>query len=83
MLHLLIFGIVAVLLFGNRLPSVGRSIGRGLVEFKKGMDELENEFRTSVSSESDQTPLAHWEVSCLVMWFLMFLIFLVVIATRG
>ena len=40
--HMLIFGIVAILLFGNRLPSVARSLGRSLVEFKKGMNELEN-----------------------------------------
>ena len=26
--HMLIFGIVAILLFGNRLPSVARSLGR-------------------------------------------------------
>ena len=39
--HLLIFGVVAILLFGNRLPSVARSLGRSLVEFKKGMHGLE------------------------------------------
>jgi sec-independent protein translocase protein TatA len=30
---------VALLLFGNRLPSVARSLGRSMVEFKKGMNE--------------------------------------------
>jgi len=44
MVHWLIFGVVAVLLFGNRLPSVARSLGRSFVEFKKGMSELESEF---------------------------------------
>lgn len=29
--------IVALLLFGRRLPEVGRSLGQGLVEFKKGL----------------------------------------------
>jgi sec-independent protein translocase protein TatA len=46
--HMLIFGIVAILLFGNRLPSVARSLGRSLVEFKRGMNELEGEFHSSV-----------------------------------
>jgi TatA/E family protein of Tat protein translocase len=46
--HMLIFGIVAILLFGNRLPSVARSLARSLVEFKKGMNELESEFKTSI-----------------------------------
>ncbi|HVT27596.1 MAG TPA: twin-arginine translocase TatA/TatE family subunit [Lacipirellulaceae bacterium] len=53
--HILIFGIVAILLFGNRLPSVARSLGRSLVEFKKGMNELENEFKASVYSEPTTT----------------------------
>ena len=54
--HMLIFGIVAILLFGNRLPSVARSLGRSLVEFKKGMNELENEFKSQVYSEPTTTP---------------------------
>ena len=28
---------VAVLLFGKRLPEVGRSLGKGIIEFKKGL----------------------------------------------
>jgi len=54
--HMLIFGIVAILLFGNRLPSVARSLGRSLVEFKKGMNELESEFKSSIYSEPTSTP---------------------------
>jgi sec-independent protein translocase protein TatA len=49
--ELLIVGIVAVILFGNRLPEVARSLGRSLNEFKKGMQELENEVKTSIYSE--------------------------------
>ena len=36
---------IAVLLFGKRLPEVGRSLGKGIIEFKKGLsgavDELD------------------------------------------
>jgi sec-independent protein translocase protein TatA len=32
-----------VLLFGRRLPEVGRYLGKGIVEFKKGMKGLEDE----------------------------------------
>ena len=35
---------VAVLLFGKRLPEVGRSLGKGLVEFKKGLRGIEETF---------------------------------------
>ena len=38
---------VAVLLFGKRLPEVGRSLGRGIVEFKKGIRGVEEEFRAA------------------------------------
>jgi sec-independent protein translocase protein TatA len=35
---------VAVLLFGKRLPEVGRSLGKGIVEFKKGLSGAVDEF---------------------------------------
>ncbi len=41
--ELIIFGIIAVLLFGKRLPEVARSMGKSFVEFKKGMSGLEDE----------------------------------------
>jgi TatA/E family protein of Tat protein translocase len=34
--ELIIFGTIALLLFGKRLPEVARSLGKGIVEFKKG-----------------------------------------------
>jgi sec-independent protein translocase protein TatA len=49
--ELLIFGIIAVILFGGRLPSVARSLGKSIVEFKKGMADLESEVKSSVYSE--------------------------------
>lgn len=35
--EMILLGIVAVLLFGKRLPEVGRSIGKGMAEFKRGL----------------------------------------------
>ena len=49
--HMLIFGLVAIVLFGKRLPSVARSLARSLVEFKNGMNQLEGEFRTPIYSD--------------------------------
>jgi sec-independent protein translocase protein TatA len=34
---MIVIGAIAVLLFGKRLPEVGRMLGRGLVEFRKGL----------------------------------------------
>ena len=45
--EMIVFGIIAVILFGGRLPSVARSLGKSIVEFKKGMSDLENEVKTS------------------------------------
>ena len=49
--EMIVFGIIAVILFGSRLPSVARSLGKSIVEFKKGMTDLEQEVKTSVYSE--------------------------------
>jgi sec-independent protein translocase protein TatA len=39
---MLILLAIVLLLFGNRLPSIARSFGQSIVEFKKGMRELED-----------------------------------------
>jgi len=41
---------VALLIFGSRLPSVMRSMGRSVTEFKKGMHEVGDEI---ASGEGD------------------------------
>ena len=41
--QLIIVLIVGVLIFGRRLPEVGRYLGKGIVEFKKGIKGLEDE----------------------------------------
>ena len=45
-------GGIALLVFGNRLPSVARSMGKSLVEFKKGMNEIEEEVKNASSVEA-------------------------------
>ena len=43
---------IAVLLFGKRLPEVGRSLGKGIVEFKKGLSGAVDEFDISSTGRS-------------------------------
>lgn len=38
----LIVLVIILLLFSSRLPSLARSLGQSLIEFKKGIKELEN-----------------------------------------
>lgn len=44
----LICAIVAVLLFGKNLPSVARSLGKSLTEFKRGLQDLQFEFNDAM-----------------------------------
>lgn len=54
---LLILGI-GLLLFGSRLPSVGKNLGKGIVEFKKGLKGVEDEVeRESNRSDYDRRPI--------------------------
>jgi sec-independent protein translocase protein TatA len=46
--EMLVVGIIALLLFGNKLPSVARSFGKSLTEFKKGMTGVEDEFQSAM-----------------------------------
>lgn len=43
--EMIIVALVVLLLFGSRLPSVMRSLGRGVVEFKKGVSGIEDEIQ--------------------------------------
>ena len=43
--HLLLIGVVALLFFGKRLPEVGRSLGRGISEFRKGLRDVSEEIQ--------------------------------------
>ena len=49
--ELMIFALIVLLLFGNRLPGVMRSLGKGVVEFKKGVSGAEEEAPADKSSE--------------------------------
>ena len=43
----IIIAAIGLLLFGKRLPEVGRSLGKGIVEFKKGLKGVEEEVETA------------------------------------
>ena len=45
--EMIVIAILGVLLFGKRLPEVGRSLGKGIVEFKKGLRGIESEFEAA------------------------------------
>jgi len=55
-MELVVIGIIALLIFGPRLPSVMRSLGKGIVEFKKGLRDTGEEINREIEAPSDQAP---------------------------
>lgn len=47
----IVLALLGVLIFGKRLPEVGRSIGKGIVEFKKGLAGIEDEIDTAAKQQ--------------------------------
>ena len=45
--------VVAVLIFGRRLPDIARSVGKSITEFKKGIHEAKDEIAENVDQADD------------------------------
>jgi sec-independent protein translocase protein TatA len=54
--EMVILLVIGVLLFGRKLPEVGRYLGKGIVEFKKGIKGLEDEVDSSINSTPRHDP---------------------------
>lgn len=48
----LVIAAIGLLIFGKRLPEVGKSLGKGIVEFKKGLKGVQDEV-TMVDDDID------------------------------
>lgn len=53
--EMLIIAVIVLLLFGNRLPTAMRSLGRGVVEFKKGIQGIEEEIDQASAKKDKET----------------------------
>ena len=61
--ELLVILVIALLLFGTRLPSVGKSLGEGIRAFKKGLDSDSEPVDTQQSTgRSGQQSSSHQKV---------------------
>jgi sec-independent protein translocase protein TatA len=50
--EVLLLLVLGVLLFGRKLPELGRSVGKTFVEFKKGVKGLEDEVENAGTSQA-------------------------------
>ena len=58
-IHIILIILVAFLIFGaSRLPEIGRSLGKGISEFRKGTKEAAEGFKEEVSKPIN-APAAH------------------------
>lgn len=53
-MELVILAVVGLLLFGNRLPEVMKNMGRGVHEFKHGMQDVQNSIVQGSTEESGE-----------------------------
>ncbi len=44
-LEMVVIGVIAVLLFGKKLPEVARSVGKSYQEFRKGIGDIQSNFK--------------------------------------
>ena len=53
-MEMCMIALVGLLIFGNRLPEVGKSLGRGIVEFKKGVRGISDEIDDSIETPENK-----------------------------
>ena len=55
-IELIIIGAVALLIFGRRLPEVARSLGKSIVEFKRGIKDVKDDIAVDARVEPPRQP---------------------------
>jgi sec-independent protein translocase protein TatA len=57
--ELIVIFVIALVVFGPRkLPELGRSLGRGIAEFKKATSELQNTLEQEITADEQRTKAA-------------------------
>ena len=50
--EMLLIGVIAVILFGKRLPEVARSLGKSYTQFRRGLHDMQSEIYTHTYSDT-------------------------------
>ena len=54
-LEILVILVIALLIFGRRLPEIGKGVGKSIVEFKKGLAGMEDELRVDNNASNQSS----------------------------
>ena len=52
--QVLVIAVLAVLLFGNRLPEIMRSVGKGIAQFRRGLEEMHDDAKDAKKPDETQ-----------------------------
>ncbi len=51
--EMILLAIVAVMLFGGRLPEVAKQLGESYVQFRRGLDDIKSSINTDIDLKSN------------------------------
>ncbi len=52
--EMLLIAMVAVVLFGSKLPEVARSVGMSYTQFRKGLNDVQTSIKSELDKELDE-----------------------------
>ncbi len=55
-LEITLIAVAALLLFGKRLPELAKSLGRGVTEFKKGLNGVTDDIKKPAEDAEEKSP---------------------------
>ena len=56
MAEMIVLALLGLLIFGKRLPEVGKNLGKGIVEFKKGLAGVEEDVTKPTALPRNEAP---------------------------
>ena len=52
--ELMVIAVIAVILFGSKLPEVARSVGQSYTQFRNGLNDIQSSIKHEIDRELDE-----------------------------